>query len=63
VILTTHSPEFLDAFGEEVLTTTVAEWSNGETQLRTLTGDELTYWLKQYSLGELYRTRELEAIR
>jgi predicted ATPase len=63
VILTTHSPEFLDAFGEDVPTTTVVEWRNGETELRTLSGDELTYWLRQYSLGELYRSRELEAMR
>jgi predicted ATPase len=63
VILTTHSPEFLDAFGEDIPTTTVVEWKNGETQLRTLSGDELTYWLRQYSLGELYRSRELEAMR
>jgi predicted ATPase len=63
VILTTHSPEFLDAFGEDVPSTTVVEWRDGETLLRTLSGDELTYWLRQYSLGELYRSRELEAIR
>ncbi len=62
VILTTHSPEFLDAFGQDVPTTTVVEWRDGETLLRTLSGDELTYWLRQYSLGELYRSRELEAI-
>jgi predicted ATPase len=63
VILTTHSPEFLDAFGQDVPTMTVVEWSDGETLLRTLSGEELTYWLRQYSLGELYRSRELEAIR
>jgi predicted ATPase len=63
IILTTHSPEFLDAFGEDVPTTTVVEWKDGETQLRTLSGDELTYWLQQYTLGELYRSRELEAMR
>ena len=62
IILTTHSPEFLDAFGQDVPTTTVAEWRDGETLLRTISGDELTYWLRQYSLGELYRSRELEAI-
>jgi predicted ATPase len=63
LVLTTHSPEFLDAFGEDIPTTTVVEWRDGETQLRTLSGDELAYWLQKYSLGELYRTRELEAMR
>src|SRR5690348_10493130 len=33
VILTTHSPQFLDAFTGEPPTTTVAEWVDGETKL------------------------------
>ncbi|MDA1050571.1 MAG: AAA family ATPase [Planctomycetota bacterium] len=63
VVLTTHSPELLDAFGEEVPTTTVVEWRAGETTLRNVSGDELAYWLKQYTLGELYRSKELEAMQ
>jgi predicted ATPase len=63
VLLTTHSPEFLDAFGTEVPTTTIVERKNGETQLNVLSGDELTYWLEQYTLGQLYRSKELEAMR
>lgn len=63
VILTTHSPEFLDAFGEHIPTTTVVERQDGETVLRVLSVDELSYWLKQYTLGELYRSRELEAMK
>ncbi len=62
VILATHSPELLDAFGEEAPTTTVVEWKNGETVLRVLSGDRLTYWLEKYSLGELYRSGELEGM-
>jgi len=63
VILTTHSPELLDAFGESVPTTTVVERHEGETLLRTIAGEELSYWLEKYSLGELYRSSELEALR
>jgi predicted ATPase len=63
VIFTTHSPEFLDAFGEDVPTTTVVERQDGQTTLRIVSGDELSYWLKEYTLGELYRSRELEAMR
>lgn len=63
VILTTHSPEFLDAFGPNPPTTTVVERHEGETILRVLMEDELTYWLRQYSLGELYRSKELEAMK
>lgn len=63
VILTTHSPEFLDAFGHEPPTTTVVELQNGQTLLRRISGDDLSYWLKQYTLGELFRSKELEAMR
>ena len=63
VIMTTHSPEFLDAFGSEIPTTTVVERHEGQTRLRVVSGDELSYWLKQYTLGELYRSKELEAMQ
>lgn len=62
VILSTHSPEFLDAFRDAVPTTTVLEWHEGQTNLKVLSGDTLAYWLKQYTLGELYRSKELEAM-
>ncbi len=60
VILTTHSPQFLDAFSGIKPTTTVAKWENGETILQTLKGEELDYWLKEYSLGSLFKSGELE---
>lgn len=63
VILSTHSPELLDAFGREPPTTTIVEREAGQTVLRTVAGDELDYWLRQYSLGELYRSNELEAMK
>ena len=60
VILTTHSPQFLDAFRETKLTATVAKWENGETMLQTIHGEELDYWLKEFSLGALFKSGELE---
>jgi len=60
VIFTTHSDQFLDAFRETRPTTTVAKWENGETTLTTLEDRELAYWLKDYSLGNLFRSGELE---
>jgi predicted ATPase len=63
VILTTHSPQFLDAFREVSPTTTVAKWENGETTLHTLSDDKLKYWLKEYSLGTLFRSGELEQMQ
>lgn len=63
VIFTTHSAEFLDAFGRDPPTTTIVERQDGEAVLRIVADDELEYWLKQYSLGELYRSNELEAMK
>lgn len=60
VILTTHSPQLLDAFGGTRPTTTVAKWANGETTLQTLREEDLDYWLKEYSLGNLFKSGELE---
>ncbi|MDQ3012989.1 MAG: AAA family ATPase [Acidobacteriota bacterium] len=62
VIFTTHSPQFLSAFGKHRPTTTVAEWKNGETLLHTLDGKQLDYWLEDYSLGALFESGQLEAM-
>ena len=58
--LTTHSAQLLDAFTETKPTTTVAKWSDGATSLRILDGKQLDYWLKEYTLGALFRSGELE---
>lgn len=62
VVLTTHSPQLLDAFGDKRPFITVASWENGETILKTLDEDRLGYWLKEYSLGSLFRSGELESM-
>jgi len=63
VVLTTHSPEFLDAFPSDCIpTTTVAECVEGETKLSKLDPGELDRWLREYSLGKLFRSGELEAL-
>lgn len=62
VILTTHSPEFMDAFRETIPKITVVEWKDGQTQLRILSGDALSQWVKEYSLGEILRTNEADVI-
>jgi predicted ATPase len=62
IIMTTHSPEFLDAFVGEPPTTTVVERQEGQTVLRILSDEHLAYWLKKYTLGELFRSNELEAL-
>jgi predicted ATPase len=60
VILTTHSPQLLDAFHDTKPVATVTKWNNGVTQLKKLVGEELEYWLKEYSLGALFKSGELE---
>jgi predicted ATPase len=62
IIITTHSPEFLDAFDDVTPTVTVFDWVDGETELKTLSGENLQYWLKEYKLGEMFRSGGLEAI-
>ena len=63
VIFTTHSAEMLNAFSETRPTVTVCEWHAGQTELHVLAGEKLDYWLGKYSLGELYRTGELENMK
>ena len=60
IILTTHSPQFLDAFEELVPATTVVKWTEGKTVLQIVEGKQLQLWLNEYSLGTLFRSGELE---
>jgi len=64
VILTTHSPEFLDAFSaaDAVPKVTVAFWEDGQTMLKTPREDVLQHWLKEYTLGRLMTSGELAEI-
>lgn len=62
VVLTTHSPELLDAFGQEVPTTTVARSVSGKTELAVVGAKELAEWLGDYRLGASFRSNELEAM-
>ncbi len=60
VIFTTHSDQFLSAFRDTRPTVTIAKWENGETTLTTVEDKELAYWVEEYSLGQLFRSGELE---
>ena len=62
VIMTTHSDQFLDAFYDEKPSTTVATMEDGATILQTVDDAELKRFLKEFSLGSLYRSGELEAM-
>lgn len=60
IILTTHSPEFLNAFQNRADIVTIVESREGKTQLRRLSESDLTQWLEHYQLGDLWLSGELE---
>jgi len=62
VVFTTHSMAFLDALNRFNPTTTVVEAHNSETQIKNVSAETLAHWLKEYTLGELFRSRQLEAM-
>jgi predicted ATPase len=63
VVFTTHSPSFLDAFGDTRPTTTVMEYREGQTVMETLSEERLDYWLQAYTLGKLFTSGVLEGDR
>lgn len=60
IVLTTHSPEFLDCFRECCPTTTILGCFDGETKLGMPTGEQLKTWMDYYRLGEYLRSGEFE---
>jgi len=62
VILTSHSPEFLDAFSEMSPHVTLCHWEEGQTHLYPLEPDALAEWLERYRLGQLFTQGELETL-
>jgi predicted ATPase len=62
IVFTTHSPQFLDALGTKSPVTTITELVDGATQIKNLDPEELRRWLQKYTLGELFRSGELEAM-
>lgn len=62
IILTTHSPELLDAFSDEAPTTTIVTSNGAETELKTIGGEELKRWIANYSFGKFAFSGEAEAV-
>jgi predicted ATPase len=62
VMFTTHSPQLLDAFRDELPTTTVVTWNGSETEMKTISGNELKRWVADYSLGKFAFSGEAEAV-
>ncbi|MGA3043581.1 MAG: AAA family ATPase [Bryobacteraceae bacterium] len=62
VVLSTHSPQMLDAFGDALPATTVFNWAEDHTELKTVTGEELKKWVADYSLGRFIFSGEAAAV-
>jgi len=62
VVMTSHSPVFLDAFSRVQSEVTLLHWEDGRSRLFGLTPETLSKWLEQYRLGELFTSGELEAL-
>jgi len=62
VILSTHSPEMLDAFADTLPAATIFDWAGDHTELRTARGDELKKWVEDYSLGRFIFSGEAAAV-
>jgi predicted ATPase len=62
VVFTTHSAAFLDALTPFNPTVTVVEARGSETQIKNISTEILSHWLKEYTLGEIFRSRQLETM-
>ena len=60
VILSSHSPEFLDCFSNLEPSVTAVHWQEGETRLFPLPPERLRTWLERYRLGELFTSGDLD---
>ena len=59
LIVTTHSDILIDALSDTPESIVVFENHNGATQMNRLDADELSVWLKKYSLGHLWTSGEI----
>lgn len=59
IIVTTHSDVLVDALTDIPESIVVCEKREGQTTMRRLDQEQLSKWLKSYSLGELWRKGEL----
>jgi len=62
VVISTHSPEFLDCFTEYEPRVAVFHWEDARTHLYTLPDGRLKKWLEMYRLGQLFTSGDLDAL-
>jgi len=59
LIVTTHSDTLVDGLTKVPEAVVICEKRRGSTEMGRLTGAELTRWLKDYGLGQLWRSGEI----
>ena len=59
LIVTTHSDALVDALTQTPDAVLVCEKTNAATTLKRLDRDTLSIWLKDYTLGQLWRSGEI----
>ena len=59
LVVTTHSDALIDELSETAKSVIVCEKHNGSSVLKQLDSDQLSDWLKRYTLGQLWRTGEI----
>ena len=59
IIVTTHSDALVSAFTQRTDSVLVCDYLENGTELRRLAAEKLAHWLKDYHLGDLWRTGKL----
>lgn len=63
LIITTHSDRLIEEFSETPEAVVVCEKENGASTLRRLSAEQLSSWLREYSLGQLWTKGQLGGTR
>lgn len=63
LIVTTHSDVLIDALSSQPESVLVCEKHEGQTQIKRLKQEDLTHWLKDYRLGQLWMRGEIGGTR
>ena len=63
LIITTHSDRLVEEFTETPEVVVVCDKEEGASTFRRLNAQELSSWLKEYSLGQLWTKGQLGGTR
>ncbi len=63
LVVTTHSDILVDALSEQPESVVVVEKHDGQTTMRRLNANELSVWLKDYRLGQLWTRGDIGGTR